>query len=192
MKHELISLPFSKSALEPYMSAETLEYHYDKHHRAYVNTLNTLIEWTKHENQDLESIITSSDWKIFNNAAQIWNHNFLWDTLKVNGGEGPKWRLLDLINLHFWSLDKMKEVFKTESLSRFGSWWVWLVQKSDGLEIYSTPNWENPLTEWWEALLWLDVWEHAYYIDYRNDRGWFVDNFWNILDWDKVSERLSN
>ncbi len=192
MKHSLMKLPYDISALEPFMSKETLEYHYGKHHQAYVNTLNTLIEGTEHAEKDLENIITSSDGKIFNNAAQIWNHNLLWDTLKINNWAEPSSRLRDMINLHFGSIDGMKEKFKTESLGRFGSGWVWLVQKRSWLEIYSTPNAENPLTEGGTALLWLDVWEHAYYIDYRNDRGAFVDKFWNIVDWDVVAGRLES
>jgi len=190
MKHELIQLPFEKNALEPYMSEETLNYHYSKHHNAYVNTLNDLIEGTEHQDKTLEEIITSSDWKIFNNAAQIWNHNLLWNSLKVNNTDTPSGELLDAINSSFGSFDEMKERFKTESLWRFGSGWIWLVQKDNWLEIYSTPNGENPLTEGWNALLWLDVWEHAYYIDYRNDRGQFVDTFWNLVDWGVVESRL--
>ncbi len=190
MKHELMKLPYSLNALDPYMSAETLEYHYGKHHQAYVNTLNTLIKATEFEDKSLEDIITSSHGKIFNNAAQIWNHNLFWNTLSFNNGASPKWKLQDMIDASFGSFEEMKEIFKTESLGRFGSGWVWLVQKGDKLEIYSTPNAENPLTEGWQALLGCDVWEHAYYIDTRNDRGQYIENFWNIVDWDIVAERL--
>lgn len=190
MKHTLIELPYQQDALEPYMSEETLSFHYGKHHLTYVNTLNSLIEWTEFENKNLEEIITSSDGKVFNNAAQIWNHNLFWNTLKINNGENPTGKLLEMIESSFWSFDAMKEKFKTESLGRFGSGWVWLVQKGETLEIYSTPNAENPLTEWWEALLGCDVWEHSYYIDTRNDRWAYIENFWNIVDWSIVSERL--
>jgi len=190
MKHELMILPFSKDALDPHMSEETLDYHYSKHHNTYVTTLNTLVKWTQFENSSLEDIITSSEGKIFNNAAQIWNHNLFWNTLKINNWQIPSWRLAEMIDSSFGGFEEMKETFKAESLGRFGSGWVWLVQKWDWLEIYSTPNAENPLTEWGTTLLWLDVWEHAYYIDTRNDRGQYVENFWNIVDWDTVAERI--
>jgi len=185
-----MNLPYEKNALQPFMSEETLEFHYGKHHNAYVTTLNTLIEWTECEDKALEEIITSSEGKIFNNAAQIWNHNLLWNTLKVNNWAKPEWKLAKMIESSFGSFEKMKEEFKTQSLGRFGSGWVWLVQKDDSLEIYSTPNAENPLTEGWTTLLGCDVWEHAYYIDTRNDRGKYIENFWNIVDWDVVSGRL--
>jgi len=185
-----MTLPYERDSLQPYMSEETLDYHYAKHHQTYVTTLNTLIEWTEHAEKNLEDIITSSDGKIFNNAAQIWNHNLFWNTLKVNGGAGPEWKLSEMIDASFGSLKEMKDAFKAQSLGRFGSGWVWLVQKWEGLEIYSTPNAENPLTQGWEALLGCDVWEHAYYIDTRNDRGQYVENFWNIVDWEVVASRL--
>lgn len=190
MKHELMQLDYEMNALEPFMSKETLEYHYGKHHNAYVTTLNTLIEWTQFSDTSLEEIITSSEWKIFNNAAQIWNHNLLWNTLKLNNWAKPEWKLAEMIDSSFGSFDEMRAKFKTESLWRFGSGWVWLVQKWDTLEIYSTPNAENPLTEWGSALLGCDVWEHAYYIDTRNDRGQYIENFWNIVDWEAVAGRL--
>jgi len=190
MKHTLINLPFEKDSLAPYMSSETLDFHYGKHHLAYVNTLNTLIEGTEFLDMDLEDVIQKSEWKIFNNAAQIWNHNLFWNTLKVNNGASPEWKLAEMIDSSFWSLAQMKEEFKNASLGRFGSGWVWLVQKWEVLEIYSTPNAENPLTEWGEALLGCDVWEHSYYIDTRNDRGQYIENFWNIIDWEVVEGRL--
>lgn len=190
MKHELIQLPYAMDSLDPYMSQETLEFHYGKHHNAYVTTLNALIEWTEFENKALEEIITSSDGKIFNNAAQIWNHNLFWNTLKINNWVKPEWKLAEMIDDSFTSFEDMKEKFKTESLGRFGSGWVWLVQKDNKLEIYSTPNAENPLTEWGAALLGCDVWEHSYYIDTRNDRGQYIENFWNIVDWEVVAGRL--
>ncbi len=198
MKHTLMKLPFNMQALEPYMSQETLEHHHGKHHLAYVNTLNTLIEGSEFENMSLEEIITSSGGKIFNNAAQIWNHNLFWKTFKPSlnslprGEMKPQWKLANLIDESFGSFEEMKAKFKAESLGRFGSGWVWLVQKWDNLEIYSTPNAENPLTKWGEALLGCDVWEHSYYIDTRNDRGAYIENFWNIVDWSIVSERLSS
>lgn len=190
MKHELMKLPYEMNALEPYMSAETLEYHYGKHHLAYVNKLNELQEGKEFESMNLEEIITKSTGGVFNNAAQIWNHNLFWNSLKVNNGANPEGKLAEMIDASFGSLENMKQKFLTESLGRFGSGWVWLVQKGDALEIYSTPNAENPLTEGGEALLGCDVWEHSYYIDYRNDRGGFINNFWNIIDWDVVATRL--
>ena len=199
MKHELMTLPYAKNALEPIMSEETLSFHYDKHHLAYVNKLNELQTGTEFENLDLEEIIKKSSGGIFNNAAQIWNHNLFWMSF-TNTTESQNsfnslstWesRLQELIEKSFGSFENMKEKFKAESLGRFGSGWVWLVQKSDSLEIYSTPNAENPLTEGWTALLGCDVWEHSYYIDYRNDRWAFIDNFWKIVDWKVVEERIS-
>ena len=190
MQHALIELPFDLRALEPYMSAETLEFHHWKHHLAYVNTLNTLIEGTEFVEKTLEDIITSSDGKIFNNAAQIWNHNLFWNSLKINNWATPTWRLQSMIETSFGSFEEMKAKFKAESLGRFGSGWVWLVQKWEKLEIYSTPNAENPLTEGGDALLGCDVWEHSYYIDTRNDRGAYIENFWNIVNWEVVAERL--
>jgi len=190
MIHELIDLPYSLDSLQPYMSAETLEYHHWKHHLAYVNVLNTLIDGTEFADMHLEGIITSSDGKVFNNAAQIWNHNLFWNTLKVNKWQTPEWKLLEMIESSFGSFDEMKAKFKAESLGRFGSGWVWLVQKGEKLEIYSSPNAENPLTLWGDVLLGCDVWEHSYYIDTRNDRGAYIENFWNIVDWDVVAGRL--
>ena len=198
MKHELIGLPYAKNALEPVISEETLNFHYAKHHQAYVTKLNELQAWTEFEDMNLEEIIKKSSEWIFNNAAQIWNHNLFWTSFtnttesdtSLNSLLQGEMKLQDLVNKSFWSFDDMKAKFKTESLGRFGSGWVWLVQKWDELEIYSTPNAENPLTEGWIALLGCDVWEHSYYIDYRNDRGAFVDNFWKIIDWNVVEGRV--
>lgn len=190
MKHQLIALPYATNALEPYMSTETLEYHYGKHHLAYVNKLNELILGSEYSDMPLKEIIQKSSGGIFNNAAQIWNHNLFWESLKINNGEAPTWKLAHMIDESFWSFSEMKEIFKTESLSRFGSGWVWLVQRDDALEIYSSPNAENPLTLWWNTLLGCDVWEHSYYIDTRNDRGQYIENFWNIVNWKVVEDRL--
>lgn len=199
MKHELIQIPYSLDALEPIMSRETLEYHYGKHHNAYVNKLNELIESTEFESMDLEEIIKKSSGGIFNNAAQIWNHNLFWKSLKsprvlvelsFSENNQVTEKLQKLIDQNFWSFEDFQAKFKAEALSRFGSGWVWLVQKWDILEIYSSANAENPLTLGGEALLGLDVWEHSYYIDYRNDRWAFIDNFWKIIDWDTISTRV--
>lgn len=190
MKHELIKLPYETNTLEPFMSQETLEYHYGKHHLAYVSKLNELQEGTQFADMNLEEIIKNSSGGVFNNAAQIWNHNLFWNTLKINSGVTPSGKLLEMIDASFGGFEAMKAKFKAESLGRFGSGWVWLVQKGETLEIYSSPNAENPLTLGWEALLGCDVWEHAYYIDTRNDRGQYVENFWNIVDWEVVEGRV--
>ncbi len=195
MKHELMKLPYATDALAPYMSGETLEFHYAKHHLAYVNKLNELQEGTEFADMTLEEIIKNSSGGVFNNAAQIWNHNLFWNTFSPHpnplpGEEGIATKLGEMIDNNFGSFDAMKDKFKAESLGRFGSGWVWLVQKGDDLEIYSTPNAENPLTEGGTALLGCDVWEHSYYIDTRNDRGQYIENFWNIVDWEVVEGRL--
>lgn len=195
MKHELIQLPYATNALEPFMSQETLEYHYWKHHLAYVNKLNELQEGTEFADIDLEEIIQKSSGGIFNNAAQIWNHNLFWNTFSPHPTPLPKRgetasKLTQMIDTSFGSFEEMKAKFKAESLGRFWSGWVWLVQKGDSLEIYSTPNAENPLTEGGTALLGCDVWEHSYYIDTRNDRGQYIENFWNIVDWEVVEGRI--
>lgn len=190
MTHTLIPLPYNTDALAPYMSAETLEFHHGKHHLAYVNKLNELIEGTEYQDMSLEDIIVKSEGGIFNNAAQIWNHNLFWNTLKINDGVLQAGKLANMIEESFGSFDAMKQAFLAASLGRFGSGWVWLVQKGDSLEIYSTPNAENPLTEGWEALLGCDVWEHSYYIDTRNDRAKYIENFWNIVDWEVVEGRI--
>lgn len=190
MTHTLKALPYAYDSLAPYMSQETLEYHHDKHHQAYVTALNTLIEGTEFADMSLEDIIRNSEGKIFNNAAQIWNHDLFWDTLKINEGATPSGKLLEMIESSFGSFDEMKAKFKAESLGRFGSGWVWLVEKDNTLEIYSSPNAENPLTLGGRALLGCDVWEHSYYIDTRNDRGAYIENFWNIVDWEVVAARL--
>lgn len=193
MKHELIKLPYALDALSPVMSQETLEYHYWKHHQAYVTKINELIAWTEYEEMLLEDIIKKSSGAIFNNAAQIWNHNFFWNSL-ISPTEDPitlPTQLEKHIIESFGDFNSFRQKFKSEALGRFWSGWVWLVQKWSTLSIYSSVNAENPLTLGWVTLLWLDVWEHSYYIDYRNDRGAFVDNFWKIVDWEKIESRLT-
>ncbi len=189
---ELMKLPYELNALEPYMSAETLEYHYGKHHKTYVDKLNWLLPWTEFEGKSLEEIIIwSKAGAIFNNAAQIWNHNLFWNILKKNNGQGPSGKLLEDLEKDFWSFENFKESFKNTALWLFGSGWVWLSQNTSwNLVISSTPNAVNPLVTWENTLLWIDVWEHAYYIDYRNNRGGFIDNFWNIVDWEAVEKRM--
>jgi Fe-Mn family superoxide dismutase len=191
MKHKLPELPYDMKALEPHISQETLEYHYSKHHATYVEKLNGLIPGTDFENTTLEEIITGADGGIFNNGAQVWNHTFYWNCLNPNGGGEPKGALADAIGSTFGSFAKFKEQYSGSAAGNFGSGWTWLVQKSDGsLEIVNTSNAGNPLTEGSKPLLTCDVWEHAYYIDYRNARPKYVEAFWNIVNWDYVSKQL--
>lgn len=191
MTHELPALPYEMDALAPYMSKETLEFHYGKHHQAYVTNLNKLIPGTEFENMSLEEIIMKSSGGIFNNAAQIWNHSFFWNCLSPNGGGEPTGELLEKINTTFGSVESFKEKFSTTAATTFGSGWAWLVKNNDGeLEIISTSNAATPMTEGKTALLTCDVWEHAYYIDYRNARPEYIKNFWNLVNWGFVASKL--
>jgi len=191
MTFELPALPYAKNALEPHMSAETLEYHYGKHHQTYVTNLNNLVKGTEFENQSLENIIVKSSGGIFNNAAQVWNHTFFWHCLKPNGGGKPTGALAAAIDKAFGSFDAFKEKFSQTALTTFGSGWAWLVKNKDGsLAIVSTSNAQTPMTQGQTALLTIDVWEHAYYIDYRNARVKFIEAFWNIVNWDFVAKNL--
>jgi Fe-Mn family superoxide dismutase len=191
MTHELPPLPYAKNALEPHISAETLEYHYGKHHQAYVTNLNNLIGGTEFENLPLEDIIRKSSGGIFNNAAQVWNHTFYWNSLKPNGGGTPTGALADAINQAYGSFDKFKEEFTKCAIGTFGSGWAWLVKNADGkLAIVSTSNAGNPMTSDQTPLLTCDVWEHAYYIDYRNARPKYVEAFWNLVNWDFVAKNF--
>ncbi|BBA34984.1 superoxide dismutase, Fe [Methylocaldum marinum] len=191
MTHELPPLPYAKNALEPHISAETLEYHYGKHHQTYVTNLNNLIAGTDFEKLPLEDIIKKSSGGIFNNAAQVWNHTFYWNSLKPNGGGAPAGALADAINQAFGSFDKFKEEFTKCAIGTFGSGWAWLVKNADGkLAIVSTSNAGNPMTSDQTPLLTCDVWEHAYYIDYRNARPKYVEAFWNLVNWDFASKNF--
>jgi len=184
MVHELPALPYAKNALEPHISAETLEYHYGKHHQAYVTNLNNLIPGTEFENMSLEDIVKKSSGGIFNNAAQIWNHTFYWKSLSPNGGGAPTEALAAAIDKTFGSFEKFKEQFTQCAVTTFGSGWAWLVKNGDGsLAIVSTGNAGCPLTAGQTPLLTCDVWEHAYYIDYRNLRAKYVEAFWNLVNW---------
>lgn len=185
-------LPYSKNALEPHISAETLEYHYGKHHKTYVDKLNGLIKGTEFENMPLEDIIKKSSDKIFNNSAQVWNHTFYWHCLSPKGGGAPTGKVAELINKNFGSFDKFKEQFTDTAVNAFGSAWAWLVQKEDGsLAIESTSNAKTPLTESDKtAVLTCDVWEHAYYIDYRNVRPDYMKAFWNLVNWEFVEKNF--
>lgn len=192
MTHELPPLPYAKNALEPHISAETLEYHYGKHHQTYVTNLNNLIGGTEFENLSLEDIIKKSSGGIFNNAAQVWNHTFYWNCLKPNGGGEPAGALAGAINQSFGSFEKFKEEFTKCAIGTFGSGWAWLVKNADGsLAIVSTSNAGNPMTSNQTPLLTCDVWEHAYYIDYRNARPKYVESFWNLVNWDFVAKNFA-
>jgi superoxide dismutase, Fe-Mn family len=192
MEHTLPPLPYAKDALQPTMSAETLEYHYGKHHQAYVTNLNNLIKGTEYENMPLEEIIKKSQGGVFNNSAQVWNHTFFWNCMKPNGGGAPTGPVGDAINAKWGSFDKFKEEFQKSAVGNFGSGWTWLVKKTDGtVDIVNTSNAGTPLTTENKALLTVDVWEHAYYIDYRNARPKFVESWWNIVNWDFVNQNFA-
>jgi Fe-Mn family superoxide dismutase len=191
MEHILPALPYAKDALQPTMSAETLEYHYGKHHQAYVTNLNNLIKGTEYENMPLEEIIKKSQGGVFNNSAQVWNHTFFWNCMTPNGG-APTGPVLDAINAKWGSFDKFKEEFQKSAVGNFGSGWTWLVKKPDGsVDIVNTSNAGTPLTTENKALLTVDVWEHAYYIDYRNARPKFVESWWNVVNWDFVNQNFA-
>ncbi|GAB3464154.1 superoxide dismutase [Fe] [Massilia terrae] len=192
MEHTLPPLPYAKNALAPTMSEETLEYHYGKHHQAYVTNLNNLIKGTEFENLSLEEIIKKSSGGVFNNSAQVWNHTFFWNGMKPNGGGAPTGAVADAINAKWGSFDKFKEEFQKSAVGNFGSGWTWLVKKPDGsVDIVNTSNAATPLTTDNKPLLTVDVWEHAYYIDYRNARPKFVESWWNIVNWDFVNQNFA-
>lgn len=193
MQHVLPALNYEKNALEPYLSAETVEFHYGKHHQTYVTNLNNLIVGTEFENLPLEEIIKKSSGGIFNNAAQVWNHTFYWNCLKPNGGGEPTGALAEAINRDFGSFTAFKEKFTQTAITTFGSGWAWLVKKPDGtLALESTSNAATPFTSENKPLLTCDVWEHAYYIDYRNMRPKYVEAFWNLVNWDFVSNNFAS
>ncbi len=193
MAHELPALPYEKNALEPVISAETIDYHYGKHHQTYVTKLNGLIPGTQFENMDLEETVRQSDGGVFNNAAQIWNHTFYWNCLRApTGDNAPEGALAEAIDKAFGSFSVFKEQFSTSAVNNFGSGWTWLVKNSDGgLEIVNTSNAATPLTTDNTPLLTADVWEHAYYIDYRNARPGYLDALWQIVNWDFVAQNLA-
>lgn len=192
MEHKLPELPYAKDALQPHISAETFEYHHGKHHNAYVTNLNNLIKGTKYESMTLEEIIKSSEGGLFNNAAQVWNHTFFWNCMSPKGGGVPGGKVADLINQKWGSFDKFKEEFAKNAVGNFGSGWTWLVQNSKGeVEIMNTSNADTPMAHNMKALMTIDVWEHAYYIDYRNARANFVAAFWNLANWDFVNQNLT-
>lgn len=194
MSFTLPTLPYALDALEPHISKETLEYHYGKHHQTYVDNLNKLVPGSEYEGLTLEEIIQKAPaGGIFNNAAQIWNHTFYFESLTSAGHHIPSKSLYDAINARWESLDNFIAEFSKAAIANFGSGWTWLVAKADGtLDIVSTKNAETPTTGDDIPLLTCDVWEHAYYIDYRNARAKYVENFWKVVDWNRVSERYEN
>ncbi len=188
----LPELPYAMNALEPHISQETLEYHYGKHHATYVDKLGPLIADTELADADLETIVRKSSGGVFNNAAQVWNHTFYWNCLSPNGGGEATGPVAEKIVAAFGSFDKFKEEFTASAVGNFGSGWTWLVEKSDGsVAIVNTSNAETPLTGSDKALLTVDVWEHAYYIDYRNARPKYMDAFWALVNWDFVNANLA-
>lgn len=188
---ELPKLPYALDALQPALSKETLEYHYGKHHKAYVDNLNKLVPGTEFENLSLEQIIMKASGPVFNNAAQIWNHTFYWHCLTPKGHGEPTGKLADAINKKFGSFDAFKKTFTESALKLFGSGWTWLAQDANGeLEIINESNAGLPMKSNKRALLTCDVWEHAYYIDYRNVRGNYIESFWKIVNWDYAAENF--
>ena len=197
MQHTLPDLPYANNALEPYISAETIAFHYGKHHQTYVTNLNKLIIGTEFEKASLEEIVKKSSGAIFNNAAQIWNHTFYWHGLKPNASKTLReipntGKLADAIQAKWGSADAFKTAFTQCAVTTFGAGWAWLIKKEDGtLDIVSTSNAATPLTTKAIPLLTCDVWEHAYYIDYRNARAEYVEKFWNIINWDFVEKNFA-
>jgi Fe-Mn family superoxide dismutase len=191
MTFELPELPFARDALAPHISAETLDFHYGKHHKAYVDKLNTLVPGTEFAGMSLEDIIKKSSGGIFNNAAQIWNHTFYWHSMSPNGGGEPSGDLLTAIEKSFGTVAEFKSQFTQAAIGQFGSGWAWLVKKADGsLAITTTANAETPLTGDDTPLFTCDVWEHAYYIDTRNARPKYLENFWQVINWEFAASNL--
>jgi Fe-Mn family superoxide dismutase len=187
MAHELPPLPYPKDALAPVISQETIEYHYGKHHQTYVTNLNNLIPGTEFESMALEDIIMKSSAGVFNNAAQVWNHTFYWNCLSPKGGGEPSGTLAAAIEAKFGSFEEFKKQFSQSAATNFGSGWTWLVKNADGsVEIMNTSNAGTPMTSGKKALLTVDVWEHAYYVDYRNARVKYLEEIWKIIDWSAV------
>lgn len=192
MTHELPKLPYALDALAPTLSKETLEYHYGKHHQAYVTNLNNLIKGTEFADLSLEETIMKSSGGIFNNAAQVWNHTFYWNCLTPKSAGEPRGKLADAIMKKFGSLDEFKKQFSQAAITVFGSGWAWLVKNTDGsIEIVQTSNAGTPMQQNKKAILTCDVWEHAYYIDYRNARPGYLEKFWNLVNWDFMAENFS-
>jgi Fe-Mn family superoxide dismutase len=192
MAFELPALPYAKNALEPHISAETIEYHYGKHHQTYVTNLNNLVAGTENEGKDLETLIKTASGGLFNNAAQVWNHTFYWNCLSPTGGGEPDGALAAAIDKSFGSFAEFKDQFSKTAITTFGSGWAWLVKKTDGsLALISTSNAQTPVTGNDTPLLTCDVWEHAYYVDYRNARPKYVEAFWQLVNWKFVSKQFA-
>ena len=188
---EKIVLPYEKGALAPYISEETMMYHYDKHHQAYTDKLNQLVENTEFAGQDIITIVKNSSWALYNNAAQFWNHNFFWKCLSPKYDQIPSEKLAELIDQNFGSFASFKEAFISSAVGNFGSGWTWLVLNQEGkLEILNMSNAQNPLHLLVKILFWVDVWEHAYYIDVRNNRWAYLENIFHIINWEFVAENL--
>jgi len=188
MAFELPPLPYEMDALAPHISQETLEYHYGKHHNAYVTNLNKLVEGSDQADSALEDVIMSAEGGLFNNAAQVWNHTFYWNCMRPGGGGAPQGAVGDAVRSAFGSYDKFREQFTEAALTQFGSGWAWLVDDGSGLSIMKTANADLPMKHSAKALLTVDVWEHAYYIDYRNARPDYVNTFLdNLINWDHVA-----
>ncbi len=192
MPFELPPLPYAQDALAPHISAETLEYHYGKHHQTYVTNLNKLVEGTEFENASLEDVILKSDGGLFNNSAQVWNHTFYWNSMTPDGGGAPQGAVADAIDSAFGSYHEFRAKFAEAATTQFGSGWAWLVDSGSGLEIMKTGNADLPLKHGAKALLTIDVWEHAYYIDFRNARPNYINTFLDsLVNWDFVAENLA-
>ena len=192
MEHTLPPLPYAIDALQPHISKETLEFHHGKHHNAYVTNLNNLIKGTEFENLSLVDVVKKSSGGVFNNAAQIWNHTFYWNSLKPNGGGEPTGALADAITKKWGSFAAFKEAFTKSAIGNFGSSWTWLVKKADGsLDIVNTSNAATPITGADVPLLTCDLWEHAYYVDYRNRRPDYLGGWWNLVNWDFAAKNFA-
>ena len=191
MTFELPALPYEQNALAPHISEETIQYHYGKHHQAYVNNLNNLTAGTEFANMGLEDIILKADGGLFNNAAQVFNHTFYWNSLSPTGGGEPSGALAEAIVKNFGSFADFKSAFTKKAATQFGSGWAWLVKNSDGsLSVEQTSNAGNPLTNGQTPILTCDVWEHAYYVDYRNARPKYIESFWSLVNWDFAAGNL--
>jgi superoxide dismutase, Fe-Mn family len=191
MEHTLPALPYALDALQPHISKETLEFHYGKHHQTYVTNLNNLIKGTEFETASLDDIVKKSSGGVFNNAAQIWNHTFYWNSLSPKGGGAPSGALATAINAKWGSFDAFKEAFTKSAVGNFGSSWTWLVKKSDGsLDIVNTSNAATPVTSGDTPLLTCDLWEHAYYIDYRNRRPDYMNAYWSLVNWEFAAKNF--
>ena len=193
MAFELPALPYAQDALAPHISAETLEYHYGKHHQTYVTNLNNLTAGTEHENASLEDVIMNSEAGLFNNSAQVWNHTFYWNSMAPSGGGAPTGEVADAIGSAFGSYEDFAEKFKEAATTQFGSGWAWLVDAGSGLEIMKTSNADLPMKHNAKALLTIDVWEHAYYIDFRNARPNYITTFLDsLVNWDFVAQNMAS